>query len=59
MHCIKLFIVVNPVKNVILNSLNNTLKSLSIKVFVREKNPQQKKERAAETFFNKIKHQTS
>jgi hypothetical protein len=25
----------------------------------RKKNPQQKKERAAESFFNKIKHQTS
>ncbi len=35
------------------------LLSISIKVFVREKNPQQKKERAAEIFFNEIKHQTS
>jgi hypothetical protein len=35
------------------------LLSISIKVFVGEKNPQQKKERAAETFFNEIEHQTS
>jgi hypothetical protein len=30
------------------------LSSISIKVFVREKNPQQKKERAAESFFMKL-----